>query len=689
MNSGPKLLSAALLILAAIAGVYFLTGDNDNGGDVPNNAPPTIGERPVDPEIDPASIRTVDNGQGTTPTRGPIRTETPQTSETFDPGQGLEGTVIDPRGNIVVGAGVFLFEDNSQNLAAQLFAQNNGAVRRPVAEAMTDENGRFKLGVREITAQKRFELWITTDYFADFSRQGILLYNGQYFEMKPVQLKIGVAVSGVVVDKRTGSAIPSATVQLIPPTVGFQAAAVPGRQLTTSYRLQTQTSSTLSGLEVLTDNNGFFRIENAPVGGARLVAFADSYARQEKQNVNLADGSTDSVRFELSAGMELGGLVVNANSEPIRDAKVTAIALSNVRGGQAETLTGEDGQFLLRGLEEGPYTLLVIAPGYIRPEALPPVEAGTLDEVIQLEQKGTVLVQVVDGSTNRRITDFSFLVRTFHPAQDQVGQSIGNQMTNVSGRDLEDGYYQIRDVDPGRQYKLEVRARGYAMTFSDAFEVVRGGQEPSVVVRMMRGGSLTAQILTPDGQPLRGAAVRTLPNDHQNLEAVPWLEALRVWNITRATTTSSATGVVELEGLTPGVYQLEITHPDYSQVAVQDIEVFDGQPTELGGISLVAGTQVTGQAYVDGQPAAQVKITITKAPDATDQPMFTAIAFTDSEGNYQIAKRLPPGRYQVQAMRTGGGPSAIFNHLADLRQTERQFTVQFGQSEHTEVFRIQ
>ena len=541
MNSGPKLLSAALLILAAIAGVYFLTGDDDNGGQVPSNdAPPTIEGRQDEPETDPASARTVDNGPGTTtPTRGPIRTETNQTSETFDPGQGLEGMVIDPRGNIVVGAGVFLFEDNSQNLAAQLFAQNSGTVRRPVAEGVTDESGRFRLPVREITPQKRFELWITTDYFADFSRQGILLYNGQYFEMqKPIQLQIGVAVSGVVVDKRSGSAIPNATVQLIPPTVGFQAAAVPGRELTTSYRLQTQTSSTLSGLEVLTDNNGFFRIENAPVGGARLVAFADSYARQEKQNVNLAEGPTDSIRFELSAGMELGGIVVNENSEPIRDAKVTAIALSNVRGGQAETLTGEDGQFMLRGLEEGPYNLLVIAPGYIRPEALPPVEAGTLDEVIQLERKGSVLVQVVDGSTNRRITDFSFLVRTFHPAQGQVGQSIGNQLTNVSGRDLEDGYYQIQDVDPGRQYKLEVRARGYAMTFSDAFEVVRGGQAPTVVVPMMRGGSLTAQILTPDGQPLRGAAVRTLPNDHQSLEAVPWLEALRVWNITRTNATS-------------------------------------------------------------------------------------------------------------------------------------------------------
>lgn len=682
MNSASKFLIALLAAVTAVS-LYLAFADDSpsprpqpqtNNEDVSNTGTGTFQSRGAD-----NTTRTETNTSNEN--RQPVREVD---AGPKDPGQGLVGRVVDSRQQPIADAYVVVFDGSVGGLAAMVMAQKDGVVRRPISETRTDEFGDFKLPIYEIKPNSPYEVYVIDDLHADLNRRGVIATPGEYVDIGLYEMLDGQRMTGMVRAKDTGLPIAGATVQMIPPNFSFKSAIVPGRELSTAYGLP-NVGNSMTGIEVQTDPTGRFEIPNAPNGAVRLVAFAEGYAKQEKQNV-LLDSETV-IEFELGTGLEIAGMVIDSNEEPIAGAKITVAALSQVNPGQAEGLSDKNGQFRIQGLEEGPYRILVAASGFMRPEALPPIEAGTLDEVLVLERQGEVLLTVRNPS-GRAMRTYQVMARRFNVQSNRVGHSLGAEVYQVTDRDLDGGKFRMSGLDPGT-YKAEVVASGYSMSYSEAFEIVRGGPPAEVTCILSAGGELEGVVTSPTGQPLQGAIVETRPNEFVDLGANNFLSAMMVWDVTRARQTTGANGRFVLKKLTPGMYQLKVSHPDWSSDSVQNLEVRDGDRTAAGEIALIGGTRVSGIAYLDGQPAGQIQVTVTGINEPGQSVMpFNASTISGPDGSFTVPQLVRPGRYRIAAKRAAVDPSNIFSGIVDMQQTQQEIEFLEGQTTYEINFQI-
>ena len=149
--------------------------------------------------------------------------------------------------------------------------------------------------------------------------------------------------------------------------------------------------------------------------------------------------------------------------------------------------------------------------------------------------------------------------------------------------------------------------------------------------------------------------------------------------VTRSTTKTNSEGAYRIDLLNPGTYQVKFVHPDFYDQAIKDLEVAVGGVTEIEQITMKRGTVVSGIVRVDGAPKAQIKVTVNVVPDAGEDRnlMLTYEAITDVDGKFSLAKRVPPGRYQVMAARQTT-PNPLIQ-IADFHKTKQEFTVAAGQ----------
>lgn len=195
---------------------------------------------------------------------------------------------------------------------------------------------------------------LSLQYSSDFEIQGIQEANID-LELPPAP-ESSATVYGVVSDGV--SPISNATVKL------FDSADMPYRH-------------------VLTDGSGAFSITDIPAGTYSLAAVAEGYRLSEAAGVTLAPGATIQVDLNCSpdATLALGAIagVLTANNQqgapmPLGGGKIT---LKNI-GGETlgVTYTAEDGEFAFYDLEDGPYTLLCSADGYLPTASMTTVITG-------------------------------------------------------------------------------------------------------------------------------------------------------------------------------------------------------------------------------------------------------------------------------------------------------------------------
>ena len=239
---------------------------------------------------------------------------------------------------------------------------------------------------------------------------------------------------------------------------------------------------------------------------------------------------------------------------------------------------------------------------------------------------------------------------------------------------------------PAGSYVAEVRAEGWAKSFSAPFPVGAGapaaGSSRLVEVVLTPGATLQGRVVDARGEALVGATVTTqapgtLP-DH------PMLAALQRGVPSRATLRTAKTderGWFALERLAPAAYQLQIEHPDACREIIREIDCKSLMERMLPVISMRRGAVVRGQATVDGEAAGQIKVILTTSEAVPADQSLRVETVTDSEGAYAFARRIPPGEYVLRAAAVGGAQpgSELFRQLLQLKNSSTPVTVAEGQ----------
>ena len=93
------------------------------------------------------------------------------------------------------------------------------------------------------------------------------------------------------------------------------------------------------------------------------------------------------------------------------------------------------------------------------------------------------------------------------------------------------------------------------------------------------------------------------------------------------------------------------------RVIQNGVEVRTGETTNLPDVEMAAGTVVSGRVIIAGKKMGQVqaKVSLSSVAEEGSDPSlsFTAEAVTGPDGKFEISSRVPPGRYELTAARTG------------------------------------
>lgn len=648
---------AAVAVLACAALVVVLLRDGSGTAPGPGGvAPEAVVETP-----EPVPVRTADAGDATGE-REPIRSEVSPTPDAPGAAHGVRGRVVDEAGSPVADAVVHLFASHrAQDLQMALVLQRKEVVVPPVAQARTDQAGRFELGVRTV-GEGGYDIVVVSRRHPPHTVPNVTLFDGRFVEIDDVVLPRSLTVVGrVTVQGSHGFPIPDARVTLEPSNLRATFNLAPGHE---------------NGLEVRTDAAGGYRFDNVAAGFVTVTAVAPGFARVERLSVDVRPDVENRVDFELPRGHSIAGTVVATDGAPVANARIDAALLDARNRLEASAISDAAGHFEVLGLVDGAYRLVVFADGYVRGERKP-VRAGARDERLVIQPQSSVALRVEGGEGP--LTRYDALLRLYHAEQDTIGHVPTAQVQAVLPRDVEDGWFRIPDVDPGT-YVVQVEADGYARSFSEPFEVAPNAPEVRVELAMSRGGALTGRVVGPDGAPVADAQVETLPGFVEDGPLAEVMGRMVPHRTTRAVVRTQRDGTFTLPRLAAGEYQLRIEHPHHSTLRLRELPVADGETHDLGDLQLVPGAEIRGKVMLDGAPAGQIKVAITSIPDPTqpNAPSVHTEAVTADDGTFVLPRRLPPGEYQARAARQTL-PNPILQ-VVDYQKTRQEFAIQPGQT---------
>ena len=669
MNTSSKSLLFVLLLAIGGAGAAFLLMGNDPAAPVFSDPSEDLTGQNSDPGEEPMAEALSSNTEPEASPRVSLRTEVEAGGSGAKYSQGVLGRVVGPSGNPLPDTEVFLMEGAGMNMVQQMMLSQKGTIIPPVARTVTDQNGDFALGVARPDPKKVYEVRVKSQQFVDKHVPNIHIVSNEWYNANRIQLERGVLLYGRVTIKGSGGLpVPGASIHVKPLNYIPSATPTPGRE---------------DGNVVNVDQTGSYRMPNAPAGVVTVSAVAPGYAKVEKQNITIDVGTDNQLLFELPPGVSIAGVVTDEADNPIANAKIQVTAISSKTPVHVVTRSTKDGGFEAIGLVQGQYMLTAAAPGHVPPKPIKPIEAGSEDVHIVLNKQGSALLRVFDKN-NRLMTRYQVTVKRYFKAQDQIATAMIPAKQARTGRD---GVFTQEGLNPDT-YVFEIVAKAHAKAFSEPFQVVAGGEPPVVDVRLNEGGTLEGVVVDSRGQPLSGVSVTTLPNHLDDNPFTDMFGGLIPYRVTRTTTKSNAKGAFRFSMLNTGTYQLKFTHPEHYNLHSKGHEVVAGQRTSVSPTTMHRGTVVSGVVRVDGQPAGQVKVTITAVhdPKVTNPSLFNSNAITGNDGAFVMDKRVPPGRYQVMAARQTVANPLL--QIADFHKTKQEITLGQGQTAYNLTINI-
>lgn len=656
---------------------------------------------------------TDDSGRGTAVTRGPVvrpvlaseTDEAPDPDAPLQPARVIEQPserkdvvqvdpkdrpaltgilrveVVDSEGNPIPDARIGLLRQaGDPTLVNETLGLVGGkAPPKPVKRGTTDASGRFEFRGLEPGPD-----WAIAVTHPDFTRSmaGPIAVPAEGGIDERVELSSGLALYGVVRDARNGVPIADAKLVIDTPLAAF----LPSSKASSVHR------------EATTDALGQYEFKNIGAGQRTLSITAKGYASQFLTNFSndlrqrtnagrdpdiigtnraaqlarLAAQPKEPTQwdFELQPGHQIAGRVLGPDRSGVAGVQIDAMNQSGSTGSRGTAISGRDGEFLIADLGEGIYTLRATAEGY-QSTPLQRVEADRTDVEIVLAEQGGVAGRVIDSATGRPMRGFTVRIRTLHPAN----KAWGGEVAKATVRDSADGTFSLSGISEG-DYVAEAFARGFASSFSEAFHVDQGIQTRDVTVRLTKGGTIHGRVLDAyTGQPIADAVVKTNENKYVDSEIMMILNSMGSSATSRVQTTTDENGEFTLELLTPDVYQVRVEKPGYTTIVLNDVNVSDGPPAEVGPFSLTKGAIVTGVVLgPEDEPVAGAQVTL--RPTAPDS-FGSYETRTDAHGNFTF-ENATAGTFALAASRPPTANSNPFAPVIDIQHSQIEITVADG-----------
>lgn len=268
---------------------------------------------------------------------------------------------------------------------------------------------------------------------------------------------------------------------------------------------------------------------------------------------------------ERAGDRAIAGRAVDGEGAPVPDARV--LARFDVPGElhpERGATTGDDGAFVLEGLDEGRYELTATAPGRARGRAV--AAAGAEGVAIELAAEGRVRVRVLD-------VDGEPVAAATIVVERAMGDLEQETLAVVSGYDAE-GAFDVGGLPLGPCRVVAV-APGFAA--SEPVSAIAAADPRPTEVRVGRGGTILGRVVSgSDGHPIEGARVTLEGRLGASSSAVP----------VSSSALTDADGRFELSGAPPGVGSVVAWAADHHGRVRSGIAIAERVRVDIGTLDL-------------------------------------------------------------------------------------------------------
>jgi len=345
------------------------------------------------------------------------------------------------------------------------------------------------------------------------------------------------------------------------------------------------------------------------------------------------------LRPQAWGALTISGRLITPDGGPIYAAGVQIPWGQSVRAGQ-------DGAFVLKGLQEGTYTLLVQCAGYSCC-ALENVEAGTQNLIVKLTAPAVLSGTVTDARTGSPVTSFMLNAFTDPPVNSEtVSTNEAGPCNNAQGR------FEITSFAAMR-VRLAISADGYAPWEQEV--TLEGGKSSELAVQLEPGAVVRGVVTDSGGNPVAGAEIRW-----------HWIESRP---LVPQTLRSDENGAFETRALPEGVtVRLTARHSAYGPDCV-DVVLSRTVENEVHFVLQPAGA-LEIRVLVDGEPTSRCYVDSETACVA-EAPRFS------EELKALVLQGLRPGEVEFTAF--------VFDENGGEREQTFTATVVAGQTTPVEV----
>lgn len=460
----------------------------------------------------------------------------------------------------------------------------------------------------------RFEVVASAEGYAPMSDWVGISRPGASVDVQ-LQLKSGAPVSGIVLD---ASGKPLAGARVV-----YQGAS----------DWSVRADKRLDGVD--SDNKGRFSFKALPKGSFRFAATAEGHAAGSSALVAL-DGQNEStgVEIKMEAAALVRGRVINTAGKLVPAARVRVAAKTSGMdfGGDVRQVYSDDhGAFEITGLSRRQHEIVALhdtaSSQIVEVDASKAPYKATIDLLLDVDG---VIAGIVVDSKDEPVAGAQVLVLpdfrrgSGGSASDWRMRGMNQELSDAGGR------FRATGLKPSEAYQV----RALPPSASDPSRAWLGeGVEASV-------GDQNVRVLLPADGGIKGKVA------YANGE-VPKVFTVSVgWQ--SGTPFSSKDGSFVLPELPPQTFTISIRGDGLDQTQVADVEVKEGEITDLGSITVRKGRTVAGRVVDSGGapvPGAQVSAgrvifgdgSSAKAASAGD-PMAraTKTVTTDDRGNFGI-----------------------------------------------------
>ena len=539
--------------------------------------------------------------------------------------QGIRGTVIDERALPVAHAKVWLQPAELEELTSAL----SDPTSRAFVQGETDGDGRFAVAIECEQAFVTRELRIVAPGNLDAQEGKVKIVRGQWTDHGLVRLRPASAVEGRVT-QANAPAVPIAGALV----------RVAARSAST---LVPVTHDEADGACARTDADGRYRISSAPIGAVTITAGARGFAGSAKPGLELRHGVTTRCDFELGAGSNLRGRIVDSAGRGLGAVRVEATLAVDGTAPPIATWSHDDGRFEVPGMPLRPHRLGFAHPQYAGTQ-IEPVWPDSAPLAITLHRLGSVRISVTKA-TGWAIDEYEVRILDRLPG-------TGNEAMTAHGvrvihtKNGEDG---VLDglAPPAQAYVLRIDAKGYPPAYSEPFRIELDQAPVLVTVRLEAGGELVGKVTDHKGAPLQGVRVGTSPFEMPDVPELASVVNRVASRATMAIAITDAQGAFCLRGLYPGKYYLAASHPEWSDRNVGPFPVRRDESTRVPDLVLSSGTLVAGFVQRTASMPELFAVGLARVPDAARQAALFRSALVGPDGKFAFQRRFPPGTYRV------------------------------------------